>query len=130
MDRGVAVFDLVAAGDQLLEPERSAGMGDAGIEDLTDSRPVDEPPASAASGCSGDRRAGSGGQPYRDDVTGAVLDSELVAAARTEEIRFAESWHVWDVRPISERVARAGKRPIGGRRAGHNKGDSTAPNVR
>eukprot|EP00969_Alexandrium_andersonii_P061230 2698974-Alexandrium_andersonii.AAC.1 len=64
MDRGVAAFDLTAAGDQLAEPESSIGVGDADIEDLTDFRSVDEPPASAAPGCSGDRRAGSGGQPY------------------------------------------------------------------
>eukprot|EP00969_Alexandrium_andersonii_P148118 6548406-Alexandrium_andersonii.AAC.1 len=61
------------------------------------------------------RRAGSSGQPYRDDIAGAVLDSELVAAARPEEIRFVESWPAWGVRPISERRARAGKKPVGGR---------------
>eukprot|EP00969_Alexandrium_andersonii_P263276 11637545-Alexandrium_andersonii.AAC.1 len=61
------------------------------------------------------RRAGSSGHPYRDDVAGAVLDPELVAAARSEEIRFMGSWHVRDGLPISECFARAGKRPIGGR---------------
>eukprot|EP00969_Alexandrium_andersonii_P319685 14122761-Alexandrium_andersonii.AAC.1 len=115
MDRGVAVFDLTTAGGQLAEPENSIGMGDADITDLADFRAVDEPPASAVSGCSGDRRAGSGGQPCRDDIAGAILDSELVAAARSEDIRFMESWHAWGVRPISDCVARAGKRPIGGR---------------
>eukprot|EP00969_Alexandrium_andersonii_P048927 2146094-Alexandrium_andersonii.AAC.1 len=68
-----------------MEPESSIGMDDAGITDPTDFHAVEETPASAVSGGSGDRRAGSGGQPCRDDITGAVLDSELVAAARSEE---------------------------------------------
>eukprot|EP00969_Alexandrium_andersonii_P337473 14915863-Alexandrium_andersonii.AAC.1 len=51
---------------------------------------------------------------FRDDITGAVLPPELVSAARSEEIRFMESWGVWDVRPISECLARAGRRPVGG----------------
>eukprot|EP00969_Alexandrium_andersonii_P294605 13021984-Alexandrium_andersonii.AAC.1 len=40
------------------------------------------------------------------------------------------SWHVRDVRPVSECLARAGKRPIGGRWVDHNKGDAETPNVR
>eukprot|EP00969_Alexandrium_andersonii_P145165 6419289-Alexandrium_andersonii.AAC.1 len=47
MDRGVAVFDLTAAGAQLEEPESSCGMGDADIKDLTDFRAVGESSASA-----------------------------------------------------------------------------------
>eukprot|EP00969_Alexandrium_andersonii_P254794 11262398-Alexandrium_andersonii.AAC.1 len=60
-------------------------MDDADIEDITDFRAVEEPPASSMSECSDDRRAGPGGQPYGDDITGVVLDLELVAAARAEE---------------------------------------------
>eukprot|EP00969_Alexandrium_andersonii_P192129 8486328-Alexandrium_andersonii.AAC.1 len=60
---------------------------------------------------------------------GAVLDPELVAAARSEELRFTESWHVWDVRPISECLPRTSKPPVGGRWVDHNKGDATTPNV-
>eukprot|EP00969_Alexandrium_andersonii_P202985 8969936-Alexandrium_andersonii.AAC.1 len=41
-----------------------------------------------------------------------------------------ESWGVWDGRPISERLSRAGKRPIGGRWVDHNKGDAESPNAR
>eukprot|EP00969_Alexandrium_andersonii_P127801 5648443-Alexandrium_andersonii.AAC.1 len=41
-----------------------------------------------------------------------------------------ESWGVWDVRPISECLPRAGKRPSGGWWAGRNKGDASTPNVR
>eukprot|EP00969_Alexandrium_andersonii_P159549 7049367-Alexandrium_andersonii.AAC.1 len=62
MDRGVAVLDLTAAGDQLEEPGSSIGMGDADITDLADFRAVDETPASAVSELSDGRRAGPGGQ--------------------------------------------------------------------
>ena len=58
------------------------------------------------------------------------MPPDLVAAARSEEIRFVESWGVWDVRPISECLSRAGKRPIGGRWVDHNKGGASVPNVR
>eukprot|EP00969_Alexandrium_andersonii_P199519 8812082-Alexandrium_andersonii.AAC.1 len=36
---------------------------------------------------------------FRDDITGAVLPPELVTAARAEDIKFMQSWNVWDVRP-------------------------------
>eukprot|EP00969_Alexandrium_andersonii_P049688 2180755-Alexandrium_andersonii.AAC.1 len=64
-----------------MESERSTGMGDAGVEDIAAFRSAEEPPASAVSGCSDDRRAGSGGRPYRGDSTGAAPGSELAAAA-------------------------------------------------
>eukprot|EP00969_Alexandrium_andersonii_P028377 1238775-Alexandrium_andersonii.AAC.1 len=67
-------------------------MDDADITDIADFRAVDAATASAVSECSDGRRAGPGGQPYRDDITGAALDPELVAAARSEEIRFMEPW--------------------------------------
>eukprot|EP00969_Alexandrium_andersonii_P073502 3242351-Alexandrium_andersonii.AAC.1 len=86
MDRGMAVFDLAAVGEQCEEPEGSAGMDDAGIADITNFRAMDSDTASAVPGLSGGRRAGSGGQTYRGDITGAALDSELVASARAEEI--------------------------------------------
>eukprot|EP00969_Alexandrium_andersonii_P327993 14493938-Alexandrium_andersonii.AAC.1 len=54
------------------------------------------------------------GRQFRDDVTGAVLPPELAPAARAEEIRFAQSWQVWGVRPNAVRKARAGKNPAGG----------------
>eukprot|EP00969_Alexandrium_andersonii_P261062 11541324-Alexandrium_andersonii.AAC.1 len=38
------------------------------------------------------RGAGDGPWQFRDDITGAVLPPELVSAARSEEIRFMESW--------------------------------------
>eukprot|EP00969_Alexandrium_andersonii_P295242 13051410-Alexandrium_andersonii.AAC.1 len=61
-------------------------MDDADIADIADFRAAGSDAASAALEPSGGCRAGSGGQTYRDDVTGAALDSELVASARAEEI--------------------------------------------
>eukprot|EP00969_Alexandrium_andersonii_P181369 8014031-Alexandrium_andersonii.AAC.1 len=77
MDRGMAVFDLAAAGDQLEEPESSIGVDDADIAGIADLRATDAAVASAVSECSDSRRAGPGGLPYRGDITGAVLGPEL-----------------------------------------------------
>eukprot|EP00969_Alexandrium_andersonii_P175414 7757045-Alexandrium_andersonii.AAC.1 len=76
MDRGTAAPDPTAAGGQPEDPESSAGVGDADAADTADFRAADAATASAASECSDGRRAGPGGQPYRGDITGAVLDSE------------------------------------------------------
>eukprot|EP00969_Alexandrium_andersonii_P161315 7128941-Alexandrium_andersonii.AAC.1 len=43
-------------------------------------------------------------------------------AARAERIRFAGCWHAWGFRPISECLARTGKRPAGSRWVDQNKG--------
>eukprot|EP00969_Alexandrium_andersonii_P206428 9120528-Alexandrium_andersonii.AAC.1 len=103
-------------------------MGDATIADIPHFRNWESDTALAESEPSGARRGRQEGQTYRGDITGAVLDSGLVESARAEEIRFTESWHVWSVRPISECLARIGKRPIGGRWVDHNKGDAETPN--
>eukprot|EP00969_Alexandrium_andersonii_P158031 6983645-Alexandrium_andersonii.AAC.1 len=50
-------------------------------------------------------------------------------SACAEEIKFAQSWTLWDVRPVAERRARAGKGPTGGRWVDHNEGGSDVPNV-
>eukprot|EP00969_Alexandrium_andersonii_P197650 8731862-Alexandrium_andersonii.AAC.1 len=71
MDRGMAVFDVAATGDQLEEPESSVGVDDADIANIANFRAADAAVDSAASECSDGRRAGPGGQPYRDDITGA-----------------------------------------------------------
>eukprot|EP00969_Alexandrium_andersonii_P151023 6677536-Alexandrium_andersonii.AAC.1 len=78
-------------------------MGDARIVDVADfGAPADGNSGGPAwSEFSGGRGAGSGPQHFRDDITGAALSLELVSAACSEEIRFVESWGVWDVRPIS-----------------------------
>eukprot|EP00969_Alexandrium_andersonii_P231369 10218382-Alexandrium_andersonii.AAC.1 len=61
-------------------------MGDADITDIANFRAVGAATASAVSECSDGCRAGPCGQTYRDDITGAVLDPELAASARSEEI--------------------------------------------
>eukprot|EP00969_Alexandrium_andersonii_P146730 6488804-Alexandrium_andersonii.AAC.1 len=48
-------------------------MDDASIEDITNFRAADSDTASAVPEVSGGRRAGPGGQTYRDDVTGGQL---------------------------------------------------------
>eukprot|EP00969_Alexandrium_andersonii_P287452 12708339-Alexandrium_andersonii.AAC.1 len=62
MDRGMAVFDLAATGEQFAEPEGSIGMDDADIADITNFRAMDSDTASVVPEWSGDRRAGPGGQ--------------------------------------------------------------------
>eukprot|EP00969_Alexandrium_andersonii_P216948 9582602-Alexandrium_andersonii.AAC.1 len=47
---------------------------------------MDSDTASAVPEFSGGCRAGSGGQAHRGDITGAALDPELVASARSGEI--------------------------------------------
>eukprot|EP00969_Alexandrium_andersonii_P126633 5596603-Alexandrium_andersonii.AAC.1 len=91
-------------------------MDDAHIVDVADfGAPADgNSEGPAWSEFSGGRGAGGGPQHFRDDITGAALPPELASAARSEEIRFMESWGVWDVRPISECLSRTGKKPIGG----------------
>eukprot|EP00969_Alexandrium_andersonii_P049812 2185894-Alexandrium_andersonii.AAC.1 len=41
------------------------------------------------------RGASSEGQLFRGDITGAASPPDLVAAARSEEIRFMEFWGLW-----------------------------------
>eukprot|EP00969_Alexandrium_andersonii_P053978 2375001-Alexandrium_andersonii.AAC.1 len=61
-------------------------MDDADIAHIANFRVMDSDTASAMPECSGDRRAGPGGQTFRGDITGATLDPELAASARSEEI--------------------------------------------
>eukprot|EP00969_Alexandrium_andersonii_P147366 6516676-Alexandrium_andersonii.AAC.1 len=91
-------------------------MDDADIADVAGFGALagEEPRGPAWSECSDGHGAGSGARQFRDDVTGATLPPELAAAARPGEIRFVESWGVWDVRPISECLSHAGGGPIGG----------------
>eukprot|EP00969_Alexandrium_andersonii_P318311 14060428-Alexandrium_andersonii.AAC.1 len=64
MDRGMAAFDLAAAGEQFEEPEGSIGLDDADIADITNFQATGSDTASATPECSGGRRAGPGGQTY------------------------------------------------------------------
>ena len=47
-----------------------------------------------------------------DDLTGEELPAHLVRAARADEIKFMQGWHVWDVVPIAECKAVTGKASI------------------
>ena len=58
------------------------------------------------------------------------MPAALAQAARAEELKFLASWHVWDVRPISECWAKTGKAPQRGRWVDHNKGVEANPNAR
>eukprot|EP00969_Alexandrium_andersonii_P077969 3439079-Alexandrium_andersonii.AAC.1 len=67
-------------------------MDDADIEDMAGFREPGElgdPARSVRSDAPGVPARGS---QLRDDITGAVLPSELVMAARAEEIKFMEYW--------------------------------------
>eukprot|EP00969_Alexandrium_andersonii_P163454 7224965-Alexandrium_andersonii.AAC.1 len=63
-------------------------MGDAEITDVVSfgEPPEEEPRGPAWPESSGGRWGGGGPQQLRDDITGAVLPPELLAAARSEEI--------------------------------------------
>eukprot|EP00969_Alexandrium_andersonii_P344761 15240129-Alexandrium_andersonii.AAC.1 len=62
-------------------------MGDADVTDAADFGTLagEEPGSPAWSECADGRGAGSGAQQLRDDITGAALPPELVAAARSED---------------------------------------------
>ena len=69
-------------------------------------------------------------EEFYDDVSGETLPPSLTREARMEEIRFMQDWHVWEVRSVKECKEVAGKAPIGGRWADHNKGDAETPKIR
>ena len=63
------------------------------------------------------------GQVYRDDLTGQILDPELVRIARQKELDFFEAKGVWLKKSIMEARQRTGKmpahnRPLGRRQQG------------
>ena len=67
---------------------------------------------------------------YRDDLTGQVLNDEMVKAARATELAFFNTKGVW--RKVSKLTARAatGRAPISVRWVDVNKGDDLNPNYR
>jgi hypothetical protein len=67
---------------------------------------------------------------YRDDLTGQILDSTLVRAARKKELDFFESKGVWIKKAMDEARKRTGKPPITVRWVDVNKGDDVEPNIR
>ena len=70
------------------------------------------------------------GPVFRDDLTGQVLDSKLVAEARKKELDFFEAKGVWVRRAIDEARRRTGKPPVSVRWVDVNKGDDLNPNIR
>jgi len=67
---------------------------------------------------------------FYDDVTGEPLDFEGVIRARAEEIAEYRKHNVYSKVPISECIAKTGKKPIGMRWIDINKGDKTNPDYR
>ena len=65
-----------------------------------------------------------------DDLSGAILEPELVAEARREEIKYFKSRGVYEKVPIEECWHQTGKPPIAVRWVDINKGDETFKNYR
>ena len=71
-----------------------------------------------------------GAETYKDDLTGQLLNPELVRIARKLELEYFDGKLVWEKRPIAEARRVTGKPPITVRWVDVNKGDNTCPNVR
>ena len=67
---------------------------------------------------------------YRDDLTGQVLNDDLVKAARAKELAFFYSRRVWLKVPKARARAKSGRPPISVRWVDVNKGDDLVPNYR
>ena len=67
---------------------------------------------------------------YRDDLTGQVLDPDLVRKARAKELEYFEAKVVWEKRKMGEARRVTGKPPITVRWVDVNKGDNVNPNIR
>ncbi len=67
---------------------------------------------------------------YRDDLTGQVLEDQLVRAARLQELAFFHSKGVWLKVPRQRAREVTGRAPISLRWVGVNKGDELEPNYR
>ena len=74
-------------------------------------------------------RCGDGLEAY-DDLTGDVLDPEMMKKARKEEIEYFRQMGVYDKVEIEESFKITGKAPIAVRWVDVNKGDSTSPKYR
>ena len=70
------------------------------------------------------------GKRYWDDISGKVLDSELVKEARAAEIKEAVRMGVWETVPRARCFSETGKPPVGTRWVDVNKGDDSQPKVR
>jgi hypothetical protein len=66
----------------------------------------------------------------RDENTGMPLPSNLVRAARVEELKFFKDKDVWEIVATKEAIRRSGKQPISVRWIEVNKGDDDAVVIR
>ena len=71
-----------------------------------------------------------GDQTYRDDLTGQLLNPELVRAARAKELEYFDGRDVWQLKPIDECRRHTGKPPVIVKWVDVNKGDDVNLNVR
>jgi hypothetical protein len=71
-----------------------------------------------------------GDKVYRDENTGVVLPSNLVSAARLEELKVLEDKDVWEIGTIKDAVARSGRQPISVRCLDVSKGDDNVVEIR
>ena len=67
---------------------------------------------------------------YWDDVSGKELNSDLVKAARKEQLDVVRKMQVWKTVPREQCIAETGRQPIGKRWVDTNKGDDVSPRVR
>ena len=67
---------------------------------------------------------------YVDDVNGGLLRTDLVRAARADEVTDVKRLGVYVKRPIAECRAKTGKNPVGIRWVDTNKGDDALPDYR
>ena len=68
--------------------------------------------------------------PYRDNISGGILPTDLIQQARKEEIDFMLDWVVCEEVSVDECWRAIGKRPLGSGWVDVNKGDTDTPNVR
>ena len=78
--------------------------------------------------CQGPEQGFSG--RFRDDLTGQLLNDELVLQARRVELQFFNKKGVWRKVPLEEARRRTGRPPISTRWVDVNKGDEQSPNYR
>ena len=71
-----------------------------------------------------------GGEEYRDDLTGQLLDPVLVREARAKEMEYVRSKGLWVKRPTGECFEKTGRPPVTVRWVDANKGDDKCPNIR
>jgi len=111
---------LRGAADQLKE-DSLIKTGCFGIQVPDDDAAIEREIRGPAQGFSG---------RFRDDLTGQILNDELVIKARAVELSFFHSKGVWTKKPKSHARAKTGRPPISVRWVDVNKGDDLNPNVR